>query len=51
MLLYESINCDVFIDLIINNIESGKNLGVRQVCIRWLKDGWLALALSIQNRS
>ena len=32
-------------------IEAGKHMGVRIGCLKWLKEGWCALAIAIQSGS
>lgn len=47
MLIFESISCDQFMELMIGQLELNKNLGQRVACLRWFKDGWLSLALAV----
>lgn len=47
ILIYENISCDNFIELMITQLESSKNQGLKISCARWFKDGWLALALAV----
>lgn len=49
MLLWETLSCDTFLDMILHEVENGRNMGVRVGCLRWLKDGWLALGLAVQQ--
>ncbi|CAD8155605.1 unnamed protein product [Paramecium pentaurelia] len=51
ILIYENISCDQFMELMINQLESSKNIGLKIACARWFKDGWLALALAVQTGS
>ncbi|CAD8196337.1 unnamed protein product [Paramecium octaurelia] len=51
ILIYENISCDQFMELMINQLESSKNIGLKVACARWFKDGWLALALAVQTGS
>jgi hypothetical protein len=47
LLLYECLGCEQFIDMIMQQIESGKNMGIRIGLVKWLKDSWLNLNLAI----
>jgi hypothetical protein len=47
LLLYECLGSDLFIEMVIQQIESGKNMGIRIGCVKWLKDSWLNLNLAI----
>lgn len=47
-MIHESVSCDQFLEMTVGEIEHGKNMGVRVGCVRWLKEGWLALALAVQ---
>lgn len=48
LMIYESVSCDSFLEMTMTEIEHGKNMGVRIGCVRWLKEGWLSLALAVQ---
>jgi hypothetical protein len=49
MLLWEALSSDSFLEMILNEVENGKNMGIRVGCLRWLKDGWLTLGWAVQQ--